>query len=72
MANLPEKVVCIDSPSRNQIDRKVPKHYTMYLMSKDATPLKEIAQALNTNVGHVWNELNKYKLNPSRAKKYAN
>ncbi len=52
-------------------DHKAPKHYTMYLMSKDGSTPKDIAQALMTNVGHVWNELNKYKNDPKRAEKYS-
>lgn len=43
------------------------KHYKMYLLSKKDLNNKEIAALLETNTGHVYNELKRYKENPSRA-----
>lgn len=42
------------------------KHIKMFKLSRIGMPQKEIAGLLNTNVGHVWNELNRYKDNDKR------
>lgn len=43
------------------------KHYKMFLLSKKDLTNKEIAALLETNTGHVYNELKRYKENPERA-----
>lgn len=51
--------------------RKAKKHYQMFVLSQQGKSNAEIAAALGTNVGHVWNELNKYKKDPKRAIAFA-
>lgn len=54
------------------LKQKVEKHYKMYQLSllDENFSNRQIAVLTNTNQGHVWNELNRYKNDPNRAKEY--
>jgi hypothetical protein len=45
------------------------KHVKIYKLNQIGLSNKEIAEALNTNVGHVYNALKSYKDNPEKAKR---
>lgn len=45
------------------------KHVKIYMLSRLGLSKKEVASALGTNVGHVYNVLKDYAANPEKADK---
>lgn len=48
------------------LDSTDKKHYKIFMLSKKSLDNKEIAILLDTNTGHVYNELKRYQENPNR------
>lgn len=51
------------------IELQAQKHVKIYLLHKEGLSNKQIAEALKTNVGHVYNVLKDYRNNPDKVNK---
>lgn len=51
------------------IELQAQKHIKIYLLHEQGVSNKEIAEALKTNVGHVYNVLKAYGQNPEKVLK---